>query len=108
MASNPVFRRFNQDLAAGRYAGDQQPQYGQFGTPQQQQAAQYGAQPGYPQQPYGQQPYGQQQYGQQPNYAQPVIRSRVMASSTASRSSIPARVTRPGPVSRRRTPTAVG
>lgn len=69
MASNPVFKRFNQDLAAGRYAGDQQPQYGQFGTPQQQQAAQYGA----PQQPYGQpqQGYGQQQYGAQPTYPQP-------------------------------------
>lgn len=31
MASNPVFNRFNEDLAKGRYVGEQQPQYGQQG-----------------------------------------------------------------------------
>ncbi|MBB2894611.1 Bax inhibitor-1/YccA family protein [Flexivirga oryzae] len=62
MASNPVFNRFNEDLSKGRLT-DGQPQYGQFGTPEQQQQARYGyqgEQPGYPQQQYpGYPPQGQ-------------------------------------------------
>lgn len=62
MASNPVFNRFNDDLSKGRLAGDQ-PQYGQFSSPEQQQAARYGHQGSQPQTP--QQPYPQQGYPQQ-------------------------------------------
>lgn len=60
MASNPVFNRFNEDLSKGRLTGSQ-PQYGQFSTPEQQQASRYGypQQPGYPQQGYPQQGYPQ-------------------------------------------------
>lgn len=59
MASNPVFNRFNDDLDRGRISADQQPQYGQFGSPDQQRAAQYG----YPQQGAQQGGYPQQGYG---------------------------------------------
>ncbi|GAB3588660.1 Bax inhibitor-1/YccA family protein [Calidifontibacter terrae] len=64
MAGNPVFDRFNKDLARGDYAGfgsGQQPQYGQFGQ-------------GQPYQPPTQQPQfgGGQQWGQQaPQSPQP-------------------------------------
>lgn len=62
MAGNPVFDRFDKDLARGEYAGfgsRQQPQYGQYGTQQ----------PYQPQMP--QQPYGGGQWGQQAPYQPP-------------------------------------
>ncbi|NHN55683.1 Bax inhibitor-1/YccA family protein [Calidifontibacter sp. DB0510] len=86
MASNPVFDRFDKDLAQGKYAQFGQPQYGQYGTaqpyqppqrePYQYSGQQYGQQvPGYD--PYAGQPgqpgpqgYGQPGYGQ-PGYAGP-------------------------------------
>lgn len=54
MAGNPVFNKFERDMAHGQYAGfgsqqTQQPQFGQYGAPQQA-------------------PYGQQQFGQPGQY----------------------------------------
>ncbi|WP_265443838.1 Bax inhibitor-1/YccA family protein [Flexivirga meconopsidis] len=87
MASNPVFNRFNDDLEKGRLAGDQ-PQYGQFGTPDQQRAAQYG----YPQQPgqgYPGQGYPGQQMGGYPGapMGQPDLEKAYNAPSATARQS---------------------
>lgn len=85
MASNPVFNRFNDDLSKGRLT-DAQPQYGQFSTPEQQQASRYGYQDGYPQQ-QPQQGYPQQGYPQQPQFAQPDLEKMYGApSATATQS----------------------
>ncbi len=68
MASNPVFNRFNDDLSKGRYASIGRPQYGTYGTPQQQDQQRYGGQApqGYPN-AHGQAPQGYPgAYGTQP------------------------------------------
>ncbi len=50
MASNPVFNRFNDDLSKGRYASIGKPQYGAYGTPEQQDQQRFSGPQPYPQQ----------------------------------------------------------
>lgn len=85
MATNPVFDRFEKDLQRGEYAGfgnRQQPQYGQYGTPPQQQ--QYGQPQQYGQQAQWGQPAPQQQpvdYGMQPGSGRTMTVDDVVAKS---------------------------